>query len=153
MVLKSWLMSGDVFVLLKWSEPTQFNPYALRLHVIEADRISTPHAYGSTLTIGGYTEGRVPEGKPGAGNKIYDGVEVDADGRVVAYYISNTYPRQITADKQEWTRVKSLQRAYRSAQHPAHHGRREARPVPGRYPILRRSSNPCCSSGAIPRAN
>ena len=70
LVLKSWLMSGDVFVLLKWSEPTQFNPYALRLHVIEADRISTPHAYG-------------------------------------AYYISNTYPRQITADKQEWTRVKA----------------------------------------------
>lgn len=107
LVLKSWLMSGDVFVLLKWSEPTQFNPYALRLHVIEADRISTPHAYGSTLTVGGYTEGCVPEGKPGAGNKIYDGVEVDADGRVVAYYISNTYPRQITADKQEWTRVKA----------------------------------------------
>lgn len=32
-------------------------------------------------------------------------MEVDKNGRVVAYYISNTYPHQITTEKQEWTRV------------------------------------------------
>ena len=43
-------------------------------------------------------EGKIPEGKPGAGHKVYDGVEVDSNGRVVAYHISNTYPHQITSE-------------------------------------------------------
>lgn len=105
--LKSWLMSGDVFALIKRYEPTQLNPYSLRIHLIEADRISTPAEFGGGYTASGVTEGKVPEGKPGAGNSIYDGVEVDKNGRVVAYYVCNTYPRQFTTEKQEWTRVEA----------------------------------------------
>ncbi len=105
LALKSWLMSGDVFVLIKRAKPTPLNPYSLRLHIVEADRVCTPSKYGSSMTMGGYTEGRVPDGEDGAGNMVYDGVEVDGDGRAVAYYVSNVYPRQITAQIQKWTRV------------------------------------------------
>ena len=105
LALKSWLMSGDVFVLIKRAKPTPLNPYSLRLHIVEADRICTPSTHGSSMTMGGYTEGKVPDGEDGAGNMVYDGVEVDGDGRAVAYYVSNVYPRQITTQIQKWTRV------------------------------------------------
>jgi len=38
----SWLISGDGWCLLKQEEPTSWMPYGLRLHLIEADRVSTP---------------------------------------------------------------------------------------------------------------
>lgn len=108
LALKSWLLSGDVFILIKRVDPTPLNPYSLRLHVIEADRISTPA--DTSKAMAGYlpTEGVVPEGKPGAGNKIHDGVEVDENGRIVAYYICDRYPNQITvAGNPKWTRVEA----------------------------------------------
>lgn len=105
LAMKSWLMSGDVFVLVKRYPATPLNPYSMRLHVIEADRISTPSDFGGGYTLGGFTDAVVPDGHPGAGNRVFDGVEVDANGRVVAYYISNTYPHQITTEQQKWTRV------------------------------------------------
>lgn len=105
LALKSWLLSGDVFILIKRYPATPLNPYRMRLHIIEADRISTPSKFGGGYTIGGFTEGKVPEGFPGAGHKVYDGVEVDENGRVVAYYICNSYPGQNTTEPQKWTRV------------------------------------------------
>ena len=102
LALKSWLMSGDVFPLLKRKPATQLNPYTLRIHLIEADRISTPSRFCGAMT----TEGVVPDGEPGAGHKIHDGVEVDNDGSVVAYWICNNYPTQRLLDKNDkWTRV------------------------------------------------
>lgn len=103
--LKSWLLSGDVFPLLKHYKRTHLNPYSLRVHLVEADRISTPAEYGGGVTSSGYIEGKVPEGKPGAGHKIYDGVEVDENGLVVAYYIRNTYPFEYVTEDVKWTRV------------------------------------------------
>ncbi|MBR2941832.1 MAG: phage portal protein [Clostridia bacterium] len=103
--LKSWLLSGDVFPLLKHYKRTHLNPYSLRVHLVEADRISTPTEYGGGVTSSGYIEGKVPEGKPGAGHKIYDGVEVDENGLVVAYYIRNTYPFEYVTEDVKWTRV------------------------------------------------
>lgn len=107
LVLKSWLVSGDVFVLLKRYAPEPLNPYTLRLHVVEADRVSTPSAYNGGFTEAGVVEGKVPPGDPGAGNTIYDGVEVDDRGRIVAYHISNRYPFEYRADpaELEWNRV------------------------------------------------
>lgn len=108
LALKSWLLSGDVFPLVKRAEPTPLNPYSLRLHLVEADRVSTPAEYGGSFTGSGYTEGKVPEGKPGAGHRIYDGVEVDRNGRVKAYYIRNTYPFQYVVDEPpRWQRVEA----------------------------------------------
>lgn len=109
LALKSWLLSGDVFVLIKRYPATTLNPYRMRLHVIEADRISTPSKFcGSYAAMTGITEGKVPDGYPGAGHKVYDGVEVDDNGRVVAYYICNVYPGQITAEPKTWTRVSAF---------------------------------------------
>lgn len=108
LALKSWLLSGDVFILIKRYDPTPLNPYSLRLHVIEADRISTPADHLKAMAGFLPTEGIVPEGKPGAGNRIHDGVEVDENGRVVAYYICDTYPTNITINgKATWTRVEA----------------------------------------------
>lgn len=96
----SWLASGDVFVLIKRKEIPN-NPYTLKLHVIEADRCSTP-CNGLEIVFG-YTEGKNSDN----GNRIYDGIEVDEDGSVVAYWFRNTYPYQVTYEETKWTRVEA----------------------------------------------
>ncbi len=96
----SWLASGDVFVVRKEGE-TLNCPYTLKLHVIEADRCSTP-SDGLAYAIG-ITEGKNTDN----GNCIYDGVEVNKDGGVVAYWFRNTYPYQITYEKTDWVRIEA----------------------------------------------
>ena len=101
LALASCLLSGDVFVVLKHEEPTALNPYGLRFHMIEADRVATPTATtGLIANFPNFTQGQTEEGNP-----IYDGVEVNKNGRIVAYHIRNTYPYQLTATRTEWTRV------------------------------------------------
>ena len=100
LAVTSWLMNGDVFALFQWYKETPINPYQLRVHLIEADRISTPRTTGFIPTPG-YTEGTNIK----TGLKIYDGVEVDKNGMVVAYHICNSYPNQRIRDKVEWKRV------------------------------------------------
>lgn len=100
LALVSWLMSGDVFALRKERESTRDAPYKLRIHLIEADRCSTPERMaGFSLNM---TEGKTKEG-----NKIHDGVEVGKDGFVEAYYFRNTHPYEMTAEETDWTRVKA----------------------------------------------
>lgn len=101
LALASCLISGDLIVLLKHEEPTVLNPYGLRFHMIEADRVSTPTA----MTAGSSFFANMTQGETKEGNRIYDGIEVDKNGRIVAYWIRNTYPFQQTADKTEWKRV------------------------------------------------
>jgi len=103
LALISWLMSGDVFPVFKRYQPTQVNPYSLRIHLVEADRVSTPADYGGGMLYPSMTDGL----NPATGNKIYDGVEVDGNGMVVAYHIRNTYPWQITSEPVVWTRVEA----------------------------------------------
>lgn len=90
--VKAWLMSGDAFVALKRVFNDKFNPYSLRLQLIEADRIRTPldsNLLGICAELYGFTEGKTKNG-----NKIHDGVETDKNGRIVAYYVHNDYPNQ-----------------------------------------------------------
>ena len=103
LALSAWLMSGDVFPLFKRYKPTPTCPYSLRIHLVEADRVSTPTEYRSAVGSAGITDGV----NPNTGNRIYDGVEVDESGMVVAYYIRSTYPWQITSEPVEWTRVEA----------------------------------------------
>lgn len=98
LALQSWLMSGDCFPLVKRYKASPINPYTLRLHLIEADRVATP-------TETGFFMSSITEGKTKEGNRIYDGVEIDGEGMIVAYHIRNTYPYQVTAEKTEWIRV------------------------------------------------
>lgn len=108
LALQSWLVSGDVFCLFKRYETNWRYPYSLRLHLIEADRISTPGSSGfkSLNGIHGYDLSIYGQAKNG--NKIYDGVEVDSQGLVQAYYIRSTYPGQFTKEKTEWTRIPAV---------------------------------------------
>ncbi len=101
LALMSWLMSGDVFAVVKRAKPTAINPYTLRLHLVEADRVSTPAKYGGAAASPGYTDGKNTK----TGNRIYDGVEVGADGMVEAYHVRNTYPWQLTSEETKWERV------------------------------------------------
>ena len=103
LALKSWLTSGDVFPLFKRYDPTPTNPYTLRIHLIEADRVSTPDSFklaGGALLM---TSGK----NTASGNMIYDGVEVDQNGMIVAYHICNVYPQENTLAKAEWSRVEA----------------------------------------------
>lgn len=99
--LMSWLMSGDVFVLIKRRARETMMPYGLRLHVVEADRCRTPHDKGALYPA--ITKGKNKE----TDNVIYDGVEVDSSGMVQAYHIANTYPYENTGEKTEFKRIEA----------------------------------------------
>lgn len=100
--LTCWLMSGDVFALINRVKPRNMCPYSLRIHLIEADRISTP----STTNV---YPGISTTGKAANGNKILDGVEIDSNGMIQAYHIRNTYPNSFNFANQDaptkWQRV------------------------------------------------
>lgn len=97
----SWLTSGDVVALIKDYGTTKELPYSMRMHIVEADRVATPGEYtGCGINL---TEGINKENK----NRIHDGIEVDKNGKIVAYHIRNTYPFQNTIKPTEWVRVEA----------------------------------------------
>lgn len=101
LAFSSQLLSGDVIVLLQHEDPTSLNPYGLRFHIIEADRLSTP-----VDTIAGSSAfNYLTQGTTKDGNTIYDGVETDKNGKIVAYHIRNTYPFEQTTKETKWVRV------------------------------------------------
>lgn len=102
LAIKAWLTSGDVFALFKRYEQTKMNPYTLRIHMIEADRVATPADAGTGIQSN--TLGKNPHN----GNRIFDGVEVDKNNRVVAYHIRSTYPVQLSSEKTEWYRIPAV---------------------------------------------
>ena len=94
----SWLLSGDVFALFKSCNRTPVRPYGLRLHIIEADRCCTEGNYSGRYGVIGVGEND---------NRVYDGVEVDKNGMVVAYYIASSYPSDYNypdKDGLKWSR-------------------------------------------------
>ena len=97
-----YMMNGDSFALLKYRKPTVNNPYHLRIQLLEADRICNPDS--NSYTTGTYN---VIAYNPQNGNRIISGVEIDRDGAVVAYWISNRYLYdQTNVDTiPQWTRV------------------------------------------------
>ena len=101
LALVSWLVSGDVFAVIKQDKPTSIAPYSMRIHVVEADRVSTPT---SDVVISSLLS---TQGEGENGNMIYDGVEVNSDGKVEAYHIRNTYPLEFATIPTKWTRVKA----------------------------------------------
>jgi lambda family phage portal protein len=103
--LVGMLMNGDAFAIFKRDERRPWMPYGLRVHLIEADRVSTPLGQG---VIGNQVEGKAENG-----NDIISGVEIDAAGRLVAYHVSNTYATQMGNDAtvmRKWVRVEAYGR-------------------------------------------
>lgn len=96
----SYLMNGDAFALLPMKEqPGQ--PYSLRVRVIEADRVCSPDSYDRLVPC---------EVKGHRVHRIVQGVETDADGMVIAYWICNQHPLSSLSNQAgalEWTRVEA----------------------------------------------
>lgn len=101
LALSSWLVSGDVFAVVKQYEPTALIPYSLRVHLIEADRVATPSSFGVITPM------LLTTGKASNGNTIYDGVEVNESGQIAAYHIRSSYPFELGATSTEWIRVEA----------------------------------------------
>ncbi len=84
-VLRTWLESGDAFVVKRFQEYPG-DTYGLKLQLVEADRISNPDRARDTKKIAG-------------------GIEHDTNGRPIACYVANKHPDDIKPGGTEWVRV------------------------------------------------
>ena len=105
----AWFLNGETIGLAKYKDPTKWAPYGLRIHLVEADRVSTPDVVHMPLASWApqrlNTVGQNKNNK----NMIYNGIEVSDDGEVVAYWVCNQYPTgvNLTGKKREWVRVEA----------------------------------------------
>lgn len=108
-IFRSALESGDAFAIIKHKEATPLCPYGLRIALIEADRVCNPDMVGGGTMYGANTY-TIPNDKVGGGHRVFDGVEVDSDGCVVAYHVASDYPTELNIGSKElkWTRVKAV---------------------------------------------
>lgn len=92
-----WLKNGEEFVLIRYGEMLPYMPYQLRLKLISADRVSSPNS------LDGEYDGFDRELKNG--NSIMNGIEIDSEGKVVAYHICSNFPGEYSSKISKWTRV------------------------------------------------
>ena len=94
-----WLRNGEEFVLIKYAKKPDPNmPYQLRIKLVEADRVRSPADYSGDYSM--ISDRITPEG-----NRIMNGVEIDKEGRVIAYHIASFYPGEYLTGDRKWTRV------------------------------------------------
>lgn len=91
--LLTWLIGGEVFALPAYAEGNRFADLCIRL--VEGDLCCSP---GGLSGVAG-SEVAAPD----SGNRIRNGIEIDAQGRVVAYWFVKGY-RDEPAQR-EWVRV------------------------------------------------
>lgn len=97
----SYLMNGDTISLLPVKQQAG-QPYGLRVRLVEADRVCSPDEHDRLMpcVVQSY---RV--------HNIVQGVETDADGMVVAYWVCNRHPlgsnSAVDAESIRWTRVEA----------------------------------------------
>lgn len=99
LVLCSQLTNGDACCLFSYAEES-YMPYDLRLNIIESDRICSPDSNGYSVNL-------LCKDKD-TKNRIYNGVEIDDDGAVVAYHICNMYPNSNFGNEKKWIRVEAF---------------------------------------------
>lgn len=92
-----WMKNGEEFVVISYDEATDYMPYELRLKLVAADRISTPGSMNAEY------DGVDKETKNG--NVIMNGVEIDRNGKVIAYYICSNFPGEYASKEPKWTRI------------------------------------------------
>ncbi len=100
----SYMTDGDSFAVFRRKEPSIFMPYSLRLQLLEGNRISNP------LDNGLATVSSVEMSAPTKGHRIISGVEIDEDGAVEGYWISNKVPYDPvdTLGAAKWVKVKAF---------------------------------------------
>ena len=100
----SYLTDGDAFALFRRKAPIDTMPYTLRLQLLEANRVSNP------LNTGLADYSSVEMNAPTPGHRIISGVEVDADGAIDGYWISNKVPQDFTdiTGVTKWVKVKAF---------------------------------------------
>lgn len=97
----SYLMNGDTIALLPVKQQAG-QPYSLRVRLIEADRVCSPDGHDRLMpcVVQGYKV-----------HNIVQGVETDADGMVVAYWVCNRHPlgsnSAVDAEGITWVRVEA----------------------------------------------
>lgn len=119
LAFRSHLVSGDVFVLFGMKENVR-TPYQTTLRLLESDRISTPDSNGE--------ESEVKELENGG--RIIDGVEIDQEGVVIRYHITNRHPRmEENTQEVTWTPIDALgkETGYPNILHIMTHERPEQR--------------------------
>lgn len=92
-----WLKNGEEFALIRYDSETSQMPYQIRIKLIQADRVSTPNSFD------GDYDGIDKMLKNG--NRIMNGIEINPDGKVTAYYISSHFPGEDYTESQKWSRV------------------------------------------------
>ena len=102
---QGYLTDGDSFAVFRRKPTTPDMPYTLRLQLIEGNRVSNP------LTASTYATGD-PTGVEALnsdnGNRILNGVEIDTDGAVVAYWVSNQVPGEpVSSLLTTWARIEA----------------------------------------------
>lgn len=109
MAYMSYLVDGDGWAAIKYRRPLPNNPYCIRIQLFEASRVCNPNSAGS---YGSPSYGDVEMKNEKNGNRIINGVEIDADGAVVAYWVANRVPFDLTNPiaQLKWQRVKAFGR-------------------------------------------
>lgn len=105
-VYLSYLIDGDAWAAIKYRKLLPGCPYCTRIQLFEASRVCNPDA---TTAFGPVSPWAVETINPKNGNRIINGVEIDADGAIVAYWIANRVPFDLTnpAGKLDWVRVEA----------------------------------------------
>lgn len=101
------LINGDAWAIPRYGKNNKQNPYSLKIQQIEANRICNPGNYN---IFGPSTPYMITDKNPQNGNRIINGIEIDRDGAVVAYWIANRVPYDPTnmADNLTWQRVEAF---------------------------------------------
>lgn len=105
----SYMVDGDAWAAIKYRRPLPNNPYCLRLQLFEASRVCNPNSVSAYGPLSHFDVETVNQSN---GNRIINGVEIDGDGAVVAYWIANRVPLDLTnpAKLLEWRRVEAYGR-------------------------------------------
>lgn len=92
---------------IKYRRPVPDNPYCLRVQLFEASRVCNPNSSGSYGSPS-YYDVEMTNNKNG--NRIINGIEIDSDGAVVAYWIANRVPFDLTNPSAvlKWQRVEAF---------------------------------------------
>ncbi|WP_020621020.1 phage portal protein [Paenibacillus daejeonensis] len=109
--LTGWLMNGDSLAMVKYADtPELLNPYRLRLHLIEADRLNNPDSISSPSSLVHGDVQQITHVELPGGGTIQNGVEMDPSGKVIAYWISNQYPQSglMSRKPMDWARVDAM---------------------------------------------